>query len=77
MINFLRSLVSDFRAWRRGERRVAPRSARGRVYARPDSEALGPVRVRREPTARLLLTITRANGSIEHVEAPASITKVA
>ena len=29
---FIRSVVMDLRAWRRGERRIAPRGVRGRVY---------------------------------------------
>lgn len=30
----VRGLIEAFRAWRRGERRIAPAGVRGRVYAR-------------------------------------------
>ncbi len=32
-MQLFRSLIEDFRAWRRGETRVAPRKLTGRVYA--------------------------------------------
>ena len=32
-MNILRSFIEDFKAWRRGETRVAPRKLTGRVYA--------------------------------------------
>lgn len=37
MLSFFRSLVEDFKAYRRGEYRVAPRGSTGRVYARKNS----------------------------------------
>lgn len=33
-MNILRELLEDFKAWRRGERRVAPYGTKGRIYAR-------------------------------------------
>ena len=32
-MHLLRSLIEDFKAWKRGETRVAPRKLTGRVYA--------------------------------------------
>ena len=32
-MQLFRSLIEDFKAWKRGERRVAPRKLTGRVYA--------------------------------------------
>ncbi len=40
MFDALRVRWQDFRAWRRGEKRVAPRGTRGRVYA-PKGEIAG------------------------------------
>ncbi len=33
MMRLFRSLIEDFKAWKRGERRVASRKLTGRVYA--------------------------------------------
>ena len=40
-MNLLRSLIEDFRAWRRGETRVAPRKLTGRVYALKETPKAG------------------------------------
>ncbi len=46
-MDFFRSLVEDFKAWRRGERRVAPRQLVGRVYAPKDQPAVGGAKASR------------------------------
>jgi hypothetical protein len=43
MFHFFRWLKEDFKAWRRGEQRVAPRGIRGRVYERTDQAEAGPL----------------------------------
>lgn len=43
ILRWMLRLIGDYRAWRRGERRIAPKhAARGRVYGkkdRPDAKA--------------------------------------
>lgn len=58
-----------FAAWRRGDRRVAPAGARGRVYVKKKTgqAASGLVRVGRRPKVRMGIKVTRAeDGSVEH-----------
>lgn len=38
MLSYLRYWLDCFYAWRRGERRIAPRGVRGRVYERRDGK---------------------------------------
>ena len=78
---FLRSVVEDFRAHRRGEHRIAPRGTRGRVYAPKGAAAPlntatsgNSFRIGKTPTAHLTMTITRADGTKEIVRAPAQVT---
>lgn len=74
----LKELVSDFRAWRRGEKRVAPYGSRGRVYEKKSGNAgSGPSlnRTKAEPKATLHMKIMRADGTIEHRSVPATVTK--
>ena len=40
-MNLLRSLIEDFRAWKRGETRVASRKLTGRVYALKETPKAG------------------------------------
>jgi len=40
-MKLFRSLIEDFRAWRRGETRVAPRKLTGRVYAPKETPQKG------------------------------------
>jgi hypothetical protein len=40
-MKLFRSLIEDFKAFRRGERRVAPRAARGRVYEKRSAASNG------------------------------------
>ena len=39
---WLKWLWEDAKAWRRGDRRIAPRGARGRIYRRKGAEGRGP-----------------------------------
>ena len=67
-MKWLRWLWEDFKAYRRGERRIAPRGARGRIYERKAGpqkragwhEAKGGVK-KIEVRARVL----RASGEVE------------
>lgn len=78
---FFRSLVSDIKARFRGEKRIAPRGTRGRVYQKPQdvpasgrgSSALG---VKPQPEATLTITVTRADGTVESQTVPAQVTEV-
>lgn len=76
--DFVRSLVEDFKAHRRGEKRIAPRGARGRIYSpkvAPTASDEGfSFRVRRMPSATLTMKVTRANGAVETVTVPAQVT---
>jgi hypothetical protein len=78
-VNILRVLWEDLKAFRRGERRIAPRSQhRGRVYARKneDTPSGNYFATKRAPKATLRMKITRADGTVEHVVVPANVTKI-
>ena len=51
----------DFHAWRRGERRVAPRGARGRIYEKKNAPQ-GPHVVDTKTTYKVLARVIRADG---------------
>jgi hypothetical protein len=74
-VNIFRVLWDDLKAFRRGERRIAPRSVhRGRVYARKDEDTPGThFATKRTPKATLRMKITRADGTVEHVVVPATV----
>lgn len=61
MLKWIQCLWQDLKAWRRGERRIAPRPAtRGRVYARKDDNPGKPgnhLTARAAPKARITATI--------------------
>lgn len=59
-------LWEDFKAWRRGEKRVS-KAPRGRVYERKDGkEPLGRVAAKAEPAPQLKqIKIIRADGTEE------------
>ena len=38
LLAYLKELVEDFAAWRRGEKRVVPHGVRGRVYQRKKAD---------------------------------------
>jgi hypothetical protein len=69
---FLREKLSDFRAWRRGERRVAPPRARGRVYESKTGPRTCPTDIRMDstPLVHCAVTIIRADGTMEEITAP-------
>jgi len=80
VLQYLRSFWEDFKAFRRGERRVAPRSChRGRIYAPrnliPESSSGGiGFNVKRAPQATLTMRITRLDGTVETHVVPATAT---
>ena len=74
--NFFHHVIEDFKALRRGERRVAPYGATGRIYQRKQGDAGTAVRIAATPKATLKMTITRANGTVEVIEVPATVLKV-
>lgn len=84
LVERMKERIEDFRAKRRGERRVAPAGATGRVYerrnkvepaARTAPAAPGP-RVKTKATARLHMKIERADGTVEHRVVPASVEQL-
>ena len=68
----MKELWGDLKAWRRGEKRVAPYDTRGRIYQRKGESVGGPslYRSKATPDATLKLKITRADGTVEYREAP-------
>lgn len=62
-MSWLREKWEDFKAWRRGERRIKP--GRGRVYAKKDGSQTAPEPVQRGPVATITAKVTRADGTIE------------
>ncbi len=63
----------DFKAKRRGEHRIAPRGERGRVYAKNEPDPQPGHHVRARGKATLHMKVTRANGDVEHYDAPVDI----
>lgn len=72
-MNFFRALWEDFKAFRRGEKRVAPRQVRGRVYARKGGGGGSSIVIGKTPKATLTMTVTRANGDVETIKVPAKV----
>lgn len=72
---FVKSLIEDFKAYRRGEKRVAPRGTRGRIYAPTEgkSEVGTTFRAKADPVATLIMKITRTDGTVERVTVPAKV----
>ena len=52
----------NFKAWRRGERRIAPAGARGRVYEQRDAPSSGAHEVETKTTYTTLAKVIRADG---------------
>ena len=52
----------NFKAWRRGERRIAPSGTRGRVYASAESPLAGAHKVETKTTYMTLAKVIRADG---------------
>ena len=73
----LKELWEDLKAKRRKEKRVAPYGIRGRVYLR-DGAPSGPSVYGSCATPELTLNIkiTRADGTVEYMNAPATIKEV-
>jgi len=59
---FLYSLLEDLRAWRRGEKRVAPRGVRGRVYSK---RSVLKEQATTKAAADAALALSRAVGTVE------------
>jgi len=76
----VRELIGDVKAFFRGEKRVAPYGATGRIYTQrnPDSEkgSGGHSQTTSKATGTLTMVITRADGTVETVVAPATGIKV-
>lgn len=76
-----RRLIEGFKAWRRGEVRVAPHGSRGRVYARKADQLVlqenrpGGLNVPVRAKASLEMKITRADGSTEIRHVPVTVTR--
>jgi len=72
----LRAIKEKYQAWRRGEERINPTATRGRIYKSndPNKGEVGGTRVIRvKPSATLTMTITRADGTVEVIKAPAKV----
>lgn len=59
-MNLFRSFIEDFRAWKRGERRVAPRKLTGRVYAPKKQPKAGEFKTRTKGVMTLKMRVYRA-----------------
>lgn len=70
--SYLRTFGEDYKAYRRGEVRVAPRGHTGRVYAKSSAPS-SVARVTAQPVATLTMQITRANGQVETITVPATV----
>ena len=57
-----RELWQDFKAWRRGERRIAPYGTRGRVYEKRDAPSSGAHVIETKTTYMTLAKVIRADG---------------
>ena len=76
-------LIQDYKAWRRGEKRVAPKGSTGRIYEKKnastqqvDVSAGVAIPVSGNVTATLEMEVKRADGTVEHLSAPATVTKI-
>jgi hypothetical protein len=67
MFKWIKEKISDFLAWRRGERRIAPPGTRGRVYAGSKDSATDVHGSKAEPKMVLKARILRANGDVEEL----------
>lgn len=80
-MNYFRTLWEDFKANRRGEKRTASRQIRGRVYEKkaPDTGQSpgGNASMKVNPQASCHIKVTRADGTVEHYDAPAQIEQPA
>lgn len=77
-----RRLIEGFKAWRRGEVRIAPHGSRGRIYARKADQLVlqegnksGGLNVPVRAKASLEMKITRADGTTEIRHVPVALTR--
>lgn len=71
----VRRLIEDFKAYRRGEKRIAP-GMRGRVYARKNGDndiGKGGKRFKSKAVATLHMRVIRADGTVEEIDVPAVV----
>lgn len=63
----LREIKEDIKAYRRGEKRIAPFGSTGRVYAprKPSPSDGGPINSQTEPKLAISARIIRADGTVE------------
>lgn len=66
----IKTLWQDFKAWRRGEKRIAPRNVRGRVYERKngDNAPAGRHQSKAAGVAVLKARVIRLDGTTEEIE---------
>ena len=57
-----RETWQNFKAWRRGERRIAPAGTRGRVYEQKNPSSSGAHKVETKTTYTTLARVIRADG---------------
>lgn len=71
-------MIEGYKAWRRGDKRVAPYGTRGRVFERKNGEPSGgsSVNIGVKPKANLEIKVTRADGRVEVHNIPASVEVV-
>lgn len=55
-------------AWRRGEKRIAPAGATGRVYEKQDGGSAGRSLARAKSVVLVGARVIRANGAVENLE---------
>ncbi len=63
MFTRIREIWQNFRAWRRGERRMVPYGIRGRVYARESALPSSAVEVETKTVYKTLARVIRADES--------------
>lgn len=86
VLDYFYWLRQDYKAWKRGERRIAPRGSTGRVYEKkenvlqaqpPPVASSGAMKVNGRGSATLQMKITRkATGEIEYIEVPATVEEI-
>ena len=70
ILRWIRRLTGDYKAWWRGERRIAPKHAvRGRLYEKKDDPKAkaGPHFAKPRATVKVTGRVIRANGTIEDI----------
>ncbi len=63
MFKRIREIWQNYKAWRRGERRIAPSGARGRVYEQKDMPPSSAREVDTKMVYTTLARVIRADGS--------------